>query len=299
MNPWLRQHRAAFVDAWRRLLAAPFNSALSLLAISIALTLPAMGFILLDNLVGIASRSSGTQEISLFMETKASKQDVSAIEKRLKMSGIGKWQLVSKEDAYKRLSVTDSWAKMLASLPENPLPDAFIIEPTEQAPAAMEELAEHLRNWPMVAQVQLDALWIRRLNAFLSFGHLLVALLGAVFAAGLVAVMFNTIRLQIVSHAAEIEVARLIGATSSYIHRPFYYYGALQGAFGGFLALAMVMGGILMLSRPVAELASLYNGRFPLAGPTLQHASLMVFGGALLGWLGARLSVSLSLRNLP
>ena len=50
MNAWLTQHRAAFVQAVRRLAGNPFNTLLSLFAIGIAMTLPAFGYIVLDNL---------------------------------------------------------------------------------------------------------------------------------------------------------------------------------------------------------------------------------------------------------
>ena len=50
MNAWLSQHRAALALAFRRLLASPLNTLLSLLVIGIALTLPAFGYVALDNL---------------------------------------------------------------------------------------------------------------------------------------------------------------------------------------------------------------------------------------------------------
>jgi len=295
---WMRQHRVAFVDAWRRLLTAPFNTALSLLVISIALTLPAMGLVLLDNLRSVANQGGGAQQISIFMKTDADKKALTEIERRLRMANIGEWRLVNKETAFKHLARSEEMVQLLKSLPKNPLPDAFIVEPERQTPKAMEALTERFWRWPQVAQVQLDAAWVRRLNAILRFGQFLVALLGAAFAAGLVAVMFNTIRLQILSHAAEIEVARLIGATDAYIHRPFYYYGALQGVLGGLLALVWVVGGGWLLARPVAELSALYNGQFALTGITPWQSLALVAISTALGWLGARISVSLSLRYL-
>ena len=91
----------------------------------------------------------------------------------------------------------------------------------------MEELAAVFRSWPAVAHVQLDSAWSRRLAAFLRVGKLSVMLLAGVFAGALIAVTFNTIRLQILAQAAEIEVARLVGATDAFIRRPFHYFGAL------------------------------------------------------------------------
>ena len=55
--------------------------------------------------------------------------------------------------------------------------------------------------------------------------------------AALVAVTFNTIRLQILTRREEIEVSKLIGATNPFIRRPFLYFGALQGLAGGLIGV--------------------------------------------------------------
>ena len=67
----------------------------------------------------------------------------------------------------------------------------------------------------------------------LRLGRLLVAILGALLALALIAVTFNTIRLQVLTQRDEIEVIKLIGATDAFIRRPFLYFGALQGAPAG------------------------------------------------------------------
>lgn len=297
MRAWLAQHGAAFESAVRRLLSAPLNTFLSLLVIGIALTLPAVGYVLLDNLRDLGRSASGAQQISIFMDVAADRKAVSEIETRLKQAGAGKWRFVPKEEGLKRLQGSEGMAEIVASLPKNPLPDAFIIEPAESAPEKLEALRQTLASWPKVAHVQLDSAWVKRFDAFLRLGKLAVTLLAAIFAAGLVAVTFNTIRLQIMALAAEIEVARLIGATDAFIRRPFLYFGALQGALGGLLATLLVALGFRLLAGPVAELAALYGGSFALHGPGLLDAALLAGLGALLGWLGAQLSVSLSLRK--
>ncbi len=233
MSAWLSQHRAALASALRRLWATPLNTLLSLLVIGIALTLPGFGYVLLDNLRALGGNASGVQQISLFMNLDASRKEVGEIENRLRQAATGKWRFVPKEDALKRMQESEGMADIVASLPRNPLPDAFIVEPTHSEPEALEILRKEIAGWPKVAHVQLDSAWVKRLDAFLALGKLAVWMLAGVFAAGLVAVTFNTIRLQVMAQAAEIEVARMIGATDSFIRRPFHYYGALQGALGG------------------------------------------------------------------
>ncbi len=297
MRAWFSQHRVALVSALRRLGLSPLNTLLSLFVIGIAMTLPAAGYVVLDNLKAISQNASGIQQISLFMAVEAGRKDAADIERRLKEVNAGPWRFVAREDALKHLQENEGLADIVASLPRNPLPDAFIVEPKETDPAKLESLKDTFASWPKVAHVQLDSAWVKRFDAFLRLGKLLLAMLAGVFGGGLVAVTFNTIRLQVLAQAAEIEVARLIGATDAFIRRPFYYFGALQGILGGLVAAALVMGGLKLLSGPAGELAALYAGDYVLRGPgALEVVGLAAIGG-LLGWLGAQLSVSLSLRK--
>ncbi|MFT3849040.1 MAG: permease-like cell division protein FtsX [Propionivibrio sp.] len=298
MSALLTQHAAALRSALRRFFSAPLNTFLSLLVIGIALALPCAGWVAIENLLGVAGNASGTQQISIFMDIDAGKKDVAEIESRLREASPGEWRFVAREDALERLRASEGMAEIVANLPKNPLPDAFVVEPSATQPAAMEALAKTFAAWPKVAHVQLDSAWIKRFDAFLRIGKLAVTLIAGVFAAALVAATFNTIRLQIMARAAEIEVARFVGATDAFIRRPFQYFGALQGGCGGLLAAALVQAGVQLLAAPVGELVALYGGDFILRGLSPADIGALTAVGAALGWLGAQLSVAIHLRRL-
>lgn len=298
MSRWLAQHRAALLMALRRFFAAPLSTLLSLLAIGIALTLPAFGYVVLDNLRELGRGATGAQQISIFMALETSKRELAEIENRLQAMSTVKFTFVPREEALARLKKSDEMAEIVASLPRNPLPDAYIVEPLDASAERLEQLREEFSAWPKVEHVQLDSAWVKRFDAFLRLGKLVLFMLAGLFSAGLVAVTFNTIRLQVMAQAAEIELARMIGATDAFIRRPFYYFGALQGALGGLLAAALVLTALELLAAPVAELGALYGGNFVLHAPIASEIAMLTAFGALLGWLGAQLSVSLSLRQL-
>jgi len=297
MNAWFRQHFAAFSRALRRLAAAPLNALLSLLVIGIAMTLPAAGYVFLDNVRNLGANHTGIQQISLFMEVGASPRAVAAVRERIDERLPGQWRFVPRDEALQQLKNTEGMAEIISALPQNPLPDAFILEPKDTSPENLEGLRSEFADLPDVAHVQLDSAWIKRFNAFLRLGMQTVNLLALVFAVGLVAVTFNTIRLQVLAQAEEIEVARLIGATDAFIRRPFYYSGILQGALGGLAAVFLLLFGLAILNPSVTELATLYGSNFTLQAPGFAYFSLPVVLGAFLGWLGAQLSVSLALRQ--
>jgi cell division transport system permease protein len=118
------------------------------------------------------------------------------------------------------------------------------------------------------------------------------------FAFALVAVTFNTIRLQILTRREEIEVSKLIGATDSFIRRPFLYFGALQGLAGGVAAWAITWGGVQLLNGALAELAMLYDARFALKSLNPGDSLTLFVFAAGLGWFGAWLSVSQHLARI-
>lgn len=298
MSAYVSQHFAAFKSALRRLATSPLNTLLSLVVIGAALALPAAGWVVLDNLQHLAGNTSRTQQISVFMATDASRKDVAEVESRLRDIAAGEWRFVSREDALKRMQATEGMAEIVAGLHKNPLPDAFFVEPTDPQPETLERLAAIFKSWPKVAHVQLDSAWSKRFDAFLRIGKLAVTLLAGLFAGALIAVTFNTIRLQILAQAAEIEVARLVGATDAFIRRPFHYFGALQGALGGLFAVALIATCGILLSGPVAELLALYSAGFTPRGLSLPHAGIVIGTGAALGWLGAQISVTLHLRHV-
>lgn len=298
MTRFFAQHLAALRDAGRRLVSTPFNSLLSLIVIGAALTLPSAGWIALDNLRSLGDYSTGIQQISLFMTLDAQPADVAEIENRLREAGTGDWRFVSREDALKQMADNEDMAEIVANLPKNPLPDAFIVEPADLRPHAQEALVERFSTWPKVAHVQIDSAWARRLDAFLRLGKLSLTLLAALFGSALVVVTFNTIRLQILAQSDEIEVAKLIGATDAFIRRPFYYFGALQGALGGLFATALVWLGVHALKPVIHELVALYGGSFALSGPAAAHAATLAGVGAALGWAGAWLSTAIHLQKI-
>jgi cell division transport system permease protein len=175
------------------------------------------------------------------------------------------------------------------------LPDAFVVISREEA---LDGLAADLRKLPGVAHVQADSEWARRLAALAGITRLALWLVAALLGIGLVAVTFNTIRLQILTQRDEIEVSKLIGATDAFIRRPFYYLGLLQGLAGGAVALVIVAGGLALVNREVRVLAQSYGSTFNFSFPPPGDVLAIVLFAGLIGWLGAYLSVSRQLREI-
>lgn len=295
---WSRRHLEAGSLAIRRLRAQPLGTLLSALIIGIALALPAGGEMLLVNVLRLTQNLSTAPELSLFLDPDASRQTSQELADRLGGHRLVKeFRFVPREEARARLRQTPQLGEVIDSLPRNPFPDAFIIIPNSEAPGVLENLKMELQGLPEVEHVQLDTVWASRLDALVRLGRDLVAGLALLLGVALIAIVFNTIRLQIVTQREEIELSQLLGAGSGFIRRPFLYFGTLQGVIGGAIACALVSGATWLLARPVGDLAALYGLPFVLRPLPLRESLLLLVFAGVLGWLGAWLSTARHLRQ--
>lgn len=286
MSAWIRQHGQAWLLGVRKL------SWLNALVIGIALSLPAAGYALLESLRPAGARLALEPRISLFLAPQAQRADAEALGTRLRADRrIDEVRFVPREQALKEMSEVQGLSEVIAALGRNPLPDAFVV-------TSRQDIAGELGQLPGVAHVQADAVWARRLAAAGAVVEVALGVLAALLGAALVAVTFNTIRLQILTQRDEIEVSKLLGATDAFIGRPFYYLGLLQGLVGGGLALAIVAAALALLNSEVRLLAESYGSNFRFAFLPLADAGLVLLLAAALGWLGARLSVRRHLRAI-
>ena len=293
MKIWLAQHVRAFRSTVFRLFSTPLATLLNVMVIGIALGLPAGAYVLLQNVQTLVDQMTGTPQISVFLNINASKEEVAHIGKQLQQhKAIEHIEYVSRDQALEQLKHNTGLADVIGGLAQNPLPDAYIVYPKKSDAPSLETLRDELQKWPKLEKVQLDSAWARKLEALLKFGRLAAIILGSLLSLALVAITFNTIRLQILTQREEIEVSRLIGATHAFIRRPFLYLGLLQGLLGGVMAWLIIAVSVTTLNSSLAELAQLYASNFTLRLPSAIDSSTLLLFSSCLGLLGAWLSVA-------
>ncbi|CAM5181498.1 ABC transporter permease [Oligella ureolytica] len=90
-------------------------------------------------------------------------------------------------------------------------------------------LADQLATYEQVDLVQFDSDWVQKLQAIMTFIKVVLILLAVCVSVVVVATVFNTVRMQALVQRDEIAVARLVGATKTFVRRPFLYFGAVIG----------------------------------------------------------------------
>jgi cell division transport system permease protein len=298
MKPWLTQHARAALASCAKLGRSPLTTLFNVIVVGIALALPAGLYVGLINVQQAVRTVSPEPQLTLFLALEASKADASAVDTRLKQHPqVARMRYVPRERALEDLKRSTGMAGVTEALDRNPLPDAFVIDSTDGTPETMERLRTEIAAWPKVAHVQLDAEWAQRLDAALKLGRAALMLFGTVLAFALVAITFNTIRLQILTQREEIEVTTLIGATDGFIRRPFLYYGAALGLLGGLAAWGFVWAATTVLNGALVDLSYLYGARWELGQLRARDSLSLLAFAAVLGWLGAWMSVGRHLAN--
>jgi cell division transport system permease protein len=301
MSAWLRQHRYALGITVRRMLAQPFSALANLLVMALALALPILGGAILVSVQPVAHQVSVAPELTVFMKMDAPAGASAAVASRIqKESGdqVRSVRVVGRDSALTELRRNRAWAEALAVLPGNPLPDAVVatLRDGDDLAGRAAELAKTWENWDQVEQVQLDSAWVQRLEALLRFARIGLVFLAASVAVVVLATVFNTVRMQALSQREEIAVARLVGATESFVRRPFLYLGALSGAVAALLAIGVSAIALAPLNDALLALARSYGAAFALHLPDLPWLAAAVIGAAILAALSARWSVTRSTR---
>lgn len=301
MSPWLRQHRFALGAALSTARKSPGSFLFNVLVVALALTLPFAGITLLDNVRPLSEQLSVDPEISVFMREDTARADAEALAPRIRQIVSPQGQagadidFIPREQALASLKERSGLGDVLDTLGDNPLPDSYVmkLEGFASAGAAgqVDLITERLGALPGVETVQVDTAWVKRLAAMLAVLRLALLLLAATLGIVVIAVVFNTIRLQVLTQKEEISVSRLLGATNDFIHRPFFYTGALLGLCAGAVALGAVTLALRPLNEAIGEFARLYGSNFqlaPLGG--LEIGGLLAISAGL-GLVGALLSV--------
>jgi cell division transport system permease protein len=305
MNIWFRQHRFALGAALTHVRKAPGSFLFNVLVVAIALALPFAGLTLLDNVRPMSQQLSVDPEISLFVKADASRAQAQALApqlRRILQGSKAKMVFVPREEALETLKDKSGLSDVLATLGENPLPDSYVMKLEGFSSTAdanrVDGIAEQMRALHGVDAVQVDSAWVKKLAALLGVLRLVLLLLAVTLGMVVIAVVFNTIRLQVLTQRDEIAVSKLLGATDNFIHRPFYYTGALLGLCAGGVALGAVLLALTPLNIAIAEFARLYASEFQLAPlAPLGLAGLLAISAAL-GLAGAMLSVQRHLARL-
>jgi len=296
---WREHHSRSFRASLQRLMGRPGATALTLLVMSLALCLPFLLWLLLDNARALGGHLDDARGIGVFLKPEVDAANAKSLADTLRQrTDVAEVVIKTPEEGLAEFRAQSGFADALKVLQSNPLPTVLIVTPkiaatsARSAPTIVDELARDKH----VDQVQYDALWRQRLDAILAFTARLAGVLAILLGLAALLVVGNTVRNDIAGRAEEISVMQLLGADRAFVRRPFLYTGLWYGALAGLCALILIGVVEIALATPLGQLTSSYGGRFTIHGLSIVQALALLGASVVLGWLGAWIATSRQLR---
>jgi cell division transport system permease protein len=269
------------------------NSLMSLAATAsmvLMLSLLSVVVILLGGLDATLKYVESEVEVVAYLKDSATAQDVTLLTSDLKaMPQVTTVTYISKDQALKNFAARQpDVAKLVDSLPSNPLPASFEISLRD--PGDYIDVATYLRGQGTVESVQDIKKTVSQMTSVINVlrtgGIAVLVIVGLT----VLFIIVNTIRLAVVARSAEIEIMRLVGASDAFIRWPFIF----EGAFVGLLGSAITIGLLLLVQAPLASLLSGFFNVLPVQASAMvgQNVALIVLGtGVGIGVVGSYVSV--------
>ena len=301
VQAWLARHAQTFVGSLGRIVQYPVAALMTMGVIGVALTLPLLLNVFLQNSRAATANWNQAFDISVYLDKKPGGGRAQALAKQLRLRlDVAAVRVITADEALGQFRSTSGFGSALDTLHDNPLPDTVVVTPTLPAgnPRGTQILKNAITAMPDVQTVQIDSEWVERLTAMLAILRRIMWLTAALLGVGVVLVVGNTIRLDILNRSAEIEVMKLVGATDGFARRPFLYSGVWYGLGGGLLAVLLVAAAVASLAKPVERLAGLYGSPLRLNGIGFGWGVAVMGVSIGLGWLRSWLAATRHIRAI-
>ena len=288
-------------EAWSNILSAPLLTLVAVLTIAVSLILVGFFGTLLVNANHVLDAMAHDLRITIYLDPSVDAASVNALQEQIATRDeVAQTAFLSaEEDRQRNRELLD--AELLKGLAEDAIPGQPAIEiqlePRQRTKEDFTEITEWVAGLAGVQGVQelyFGADKIRILFAMIDLLRVIGLIICVIIVAAAIFFTFSTIKLAVYSRKEEIDVLRIVGATSTFIRTPFYLEGAFAGLLGTITAL-IIIGFIHSRLVAFVEEEHLLNVNFDLL-PAGMLAWFLV-GGVALGLAGSALSVRKHLKD--
>jgi len=286
LHAYRDQHAHALFSSLGRIVAAPFNSIMTISVLAIASSFASGFYILAVNIQQLAGHIEANNQISLFLRDDVSEAHANKLAESIRQnSNVQSVKLITRDEAAAEFQTYSGFGSAINELEKNPLPIVLQVLPkkTLEDKHDLEALQKEFQQSPEVDVVQMDLLWIERLQSIINFVKLLADILNILLGAAVLLIIGNTVRLELHNRRDEVVIEKLVGATNSFIQRPFLYAGFWIGFISSISAWFIVTVIMLILRHSLEKLSSLYGGSFHLLFLGLTDTLALITISSLLG----------------
>lgn len=262
---------------------AKLSSFVSIVAIFISLTALGIFSILTFKLGKILNEIENKVELEAFIDEKLKEDEINNLKNNIKkIEGVEDAIYIPKNEAAKRFQ--DAFGENIVELyGDNPLPISFIIKIRKEFlnKNSMDNVISKLNNINGISETIFKREILLTLERYRNI-FLIINLVGGILI-GLASILIisNTIKLTIYAKSKTIKIMKLIGASDSFIKRPFLFEGLSQGFIGGILSSLFIYLLIKFLEFSIQIPSSLNSKLY----------GVIIISGGILGFLGSFWSV--------
>lgn len=268
------------------------------IVISISLVLVMLGIlsVLILKAKMVADYVKENINITVFLDENSKDVDVLALQKSIDAEPYRRSTVyVSREEAAKKLT-EDLGEDFIKTLGYNPLqPSIEIYLNAEYANNdSIAWIEQQLREDSRIRDVMYQKDMIAAMNERMGSISLIILIFSGALLVVAVGLIFNTIRLSIYAQRFLIRTMNLVGATQTFIRRPFVWKGIRNGIVGALIAIVITVGIVLLLDRYFHDLKLIQVADVETLGIL---CALQILLGILITWISTALAVRKFLRQ--
>ena len=223
------------------------------LIVSISLVLFLLGIlgIVLINARELSDYFRESLSFSVWLKDDAREADIRMLQKDLDAKAYVKsTKYVSKEEAAVKMK-EELGEDFVSFLGENPLPpsiDVYLFS-NYTKPDSVSKIEKYILQYPFVKEVLYEDSLLYLINENVNKISIFLLVLSSLLFLIALTIINNTIRLSIYAKRILIRTMQLVGATRSFIRRPFIVQSAFQGFIAALLAMVLLMGLLYLVEK--------------------------------------------------
>jgi len=233
---------AIFTQTFRNLIQTWSAQLLTLLTVTLSVLIFAFFYLLYTNVLQVGQELDDDLRLIVYLDEEPSTaMQQEYRDKIIKFDQVERIDFISRQQALNRFAdQLEEDRDILADMPPDFLPPSIEVYPYRSLDTLnkIKRFSDYLQTLPGVLKVQYGREWVERFYAFIKLLRIVVILSGTLLILTTTFMVANTIRLTLLGRKEELELLRLVGASTHYIRMPFFLEGVLQGMFGSAFGLA-------------------------------------------------------------
>ena len=234
-------------------------------------------------------------QIIVYLDADSTDEAISAAKKSIsRLPQTEQITYISKEKSLTILRESlQKQASILDNLDENPLPPSFEVQLKEEhtSQESLQAFVDEVLKLDSVSDADYGQEWLKKFSAFISMIKLVGMGVGGFLLLATIFIISNTIKLTIYSRREEIEIMKLVGATSFSIQIPFFLEGIAQGFMASILSLGILFVSYKLLIYKITIDYSLYLGYVGFVFLPQKLILQLILLGIILGIFGCAFSM--------